>query len=125
MDRYAHVVDHADDVFDLLGIRYLIRQVIVNFAKSQIALLFSFSYELLQSRFLLRCIDFFSHISSIIQKPDLEPSLSKQSSLDENRPSIRSAGILIWGVTLMFCFSRFLGGERLYLPHLHQATTSY
>ena len=35
----AHVVDHADDVFDLLRIDDVVRQVIVDFGVRQVALL--------------------------------------------------------------------------------------
>ena len=34
----AHAVDHADDVFDLLGVDDVVRQVIVDFGKGQVAL---------------------------------------------------------------------------------------
>ena len=39
MDVDAHAVDHADDVFDLLRIDDVVREVIVDFGVSQIALL--------------------------------------------------------------------------------------
>jgi len=38
MDRNAHVINHGDDVFDLLGIDDLVWQMIIDFAIGEEAL---------------------------------------------------------------------------------------
>ena len=51
--RYAHVVDHVDDVFDLLGIDDLARQVIVDFRVREVALLLAAGDQQLELRLAL------------------------------------------------------------------------
>ena len=46
MDLDAHVVDHADNVFDLLGLDDAVRQVVVDFGVGQKALLLALGNEL-------------------------------------------------------------------------------
>ena len=41
MDCYAHVVDHADDVFDLFRIRNFVRQMVVDLSVRKVSLLSS------------------------------------------------------------------------------------
>ncbi len=48
MHRNAHVVDHVDNVFDLLGIDDVIRQVIIDFGVGQEALFLAARNEFLQ-----------------------------------------------------------------------------
>ena len=43
MYQDAHVVDHANDVFDLLGINNIFRQVVVDFGIGEETLLLAFS----------------------------------------------------------------------------------
>jgi hypothetical protein len=51
--RYAHVVDHVDDVFDLLRIDDLARQVIVDFRVREVALFLAASDQQLELRLAL------------------------------------------------------------------------
>ena len=51
--RYAHVVDHVDDVFDLLRIDDLARQVIVDFCVREVALLLAARDQQLELRLAL------------------------------------------------------------------------
>ena len=53
LNQNTHIVNHADDVFDLLWIRDVIRQVIVNLCVGEVTLLASKRDELFQSRLLL------------------------------------------------------------------------
>ena len=48
--RDAHIVDHVDDVFDLLGIDDLARQMVVDLAVREVTLLLAFGDEQLQLR---------------------------------------------------------------------------
>ena len=47
MDIDAHAVDHADDVFDLLGIDDVVGQVVIDLGIGQVALLQALADELL------------------------------------------------------------------------------
>ncbi len=53
VDLDPHVVDHADDVFDLIGIGNIRRQVIIDFRVRQEALLFAFIDQLFEAGLLL------------------------------------------------------------------------
>ena len=52
----AHVVDHLDDVFDLIGIRDVLRQVIVDFGVGQIPLFFSLCNQGFKSGLLMQWV---------------------------------------------------------------------
>ena len=58
----THVVDHADDVFDLIRIRDFVRQVIVHLSVGDVALLFAFGDEFLKTRLLFLS----AHITSVV-----------------------------------------------------------
>jgi hypothetical protein len=45
MDLDAHVVDHANDIFDLFGFYDAFREVVVNFRVGEISLLLTFCYK--------------------------------------------------------------------------------
>ena len=53
MHRNTHVINHADDVFDLFRIDDAVREVIVDFAISEISLLFALCNQELELGLLL------------------------------------------------------------------------
>ena len=53
MHLYTHVVDHADDVFDLLRIDDVIRQMIVDLGIGQESLLLTFCDQQFELRLLV------------------------------------------------------------------------
>ena len=50
VDLDAHVVDHADDVLDLLGIQHVVGQVVVDLRVGQVAALLAQHDEILEAR---------------------------------------------------------------------------
>ena len=50
VDMDAHVVDHGDDVLDLLGVHHVVGQMIVDLGEGQVAALFAEHDQVLQSQ---------------------------------------------------------------------------
>ncbi len=46
----AHVIDHADDVLDLLGVHHVVRQVVVHFGVREVAALLAEHDEILKAQ---------------------------------------------------------------------------
>ena len=53
MDLDAHVINHADDVFDLFGFDYAFGQMVVHLGVSQKALIFAFRNEFFKTGLLI------------------------------------------------------------------------
>ena len=53
MHRDTHVVNHIDDIFDLLGVDYIVRQMIIDLGVGQVALLLAAGNQILKLSYLL------------------------------------------------------------------------
>ena len=71
VDRDPHVVNHGDDVFDLIWIADVRWQVVVDLGVGQVALFLALGNELLESRLLL--CGFRGHITSALYSVRREP----------------------------------------------------
>ena len=76
MHRDAHVVNHIDDIFDLLGVNYVVRQMIIDLGVGQVALLLAAGDQILK----LSCLLVAGHRRTFVAQDVPSSMLKMQTS---------------------------------------------